>query len=77
MAGLPDWSHPDLVELHAFLLKAREAFPEAKLEMVKVRGEIVAGRDTMAGLIWVPADKVLASYNTFGEGNGKKNRNHR
>ena len=74
MPGSPDWSHPDLVELHAFLLKAREAFPEAKLDYVKVRGEIVAGRDTMAGLIWVPADKVLASYNTFGEGQCKKKR---
>ena len=77
MPGLPDWSHPDLVELHAFLLKAREAFPGSKLDYVKVRGEIVAGQDTMAGLIWVPADKVMASVEFFGEGNGKKNRNHR
>ena len=77
MAGLPDWSHPDLVELHVALRQAREAFPEAKLEMVKVRGEIVAGQDTMAGLIWVPAEKVMASVEFFGEGNGKKNRNHR
>jgi hypothetical protein len=77
VAGLPDWSQPALLELHAFLLKAREAFPEAKLEMVKVGDTIVAGRDTMAGLIWVPADKVMASYNTFGEGNGTKNRNNR
>ena len=74
---MPDWSHPDLVELHVFLLKAREAFPEAKLDYVKVRGEIVAGRDTMAGLIWVPADKVLASVDFFGGRDGKKNRNHR
>ena len=74
---MPDWSHNDLRELHAFLLKAREAFPEAKLDYVKVRGDLIAGRDTMAGLIWVPADKVMASYNTFGEGNGKKNRNNR
>jgi hypothetical protein len=65
------------VELHVALRQAREAFPEAKLDYVKVRGEIVAGHDTMAGLIWVPADKVLASYNTFGDGNGTKNRNHR
>ena len=74
---MPDWSHPDLVELHAFLLRAREAFPEAKLDYVKVRGEIIAGRDSMAGEVWVPAEKVLASYNTFGEGNGTKNRNNR
>ena len=73
MAGLPDWSHPDLVELHAFLLKAREAFPGSKLDYVKVRGEIVAGQDTMAGLIWVPAEKVL-SLSNFGAGQCKKKR---
>ena len=74
---MPNWSHPDLVELHVALRQAREAFPGSKLDYVKVRGEIVAGSDTMAGLIWVPAEKVMASYNTFGEGNGKKNRNNR
>ena len=74
---MPDWSSPDLRELHAFLLKAREAFPGSKLDYVKVRGEIVAGRDTMAGLIWVPADKVMASVEFFGGRDGKKNRNNR
>ena len=74
---MPDWSHPDLVELHVALRQAREAFPGSKLDYVKVRGEIIAGRDTMAGLIWVPAEKVMASYNTFGEGRDKKNRNNR
>ena len=77
MPGLPDWSHPDLVELHAFLLKAREAFPGSKLDYVKVRGEIVAGRDTMASEIFVPADKLLASVDFFGGRDGKKNRNNR
>jgi len=74
---LPDWSHPDLVELHVALRQAREAFPGSKLDYVKVGETIVAGRDSMAGLIWVPAEKVLASYNTFGDGNVKKNRNNR
>ena len=74
MPGLPDWSHPDLVELHAFLLKAREAFPEAKLDYVKVGDTIVAGRDSMAGEVWVDSGKLLSSYNAFGAGQCKKKR---
>ena len=59
------------------LKQLRAIWPECKLEGVWLNGHLIAGRDTMAGEIFVPAEKVLASYNTFGEGNGTKNRNNR